>query len=384
LAAYLAALAGTRTPLWGGAAGDPPAPPSSTHAAIVLLVNARVVPNRETLVTLRTIVESGRRGIVPSESGFAAAVLHATAEGAGGDRAIVDRLAPWSTAGGPPPLDADAVAALVAERLAGATIEASLDMISMPHEILAAHERAVEDSLAMRIDSGRFRERRPGLFVAAGADVAAEVVVRHGPVVVDEGASIGPFVCLDGPIWIGRGVRVNPHAWIRAATSVGHDCRIGGEVEATVMEPFSNKAHGGFLGHSHVGSWVNIAAGTVTSNLKATYGPVRLHRPRPDGGRDTTHTNRQFMGALVGELVRTGINASIPCGARIGVAAAVGGDVAEQVPAFTNQIVGGPPGERSTAEQAAIVLGRMMARRGLDLQEADRRLLEQVRSLPDL
>jgi len=382
LAGYLAELAGRRMPMWGGSADGPPSPPASTHGSLVLLVNARVVPSRETVVTLRTIVEAGRRGIVASETGVAAAVLHVSPDGRGGDRTIVDRLLPSSAADRAPPPDNDAIESLLAERLRGERIDASLDMITLPHEILSAHERAIEGSLATRIDSGRFREVRPGLFVAAGADVADEVVVRQGPVVVEERAVIGPFVCLDGPIWIGRGTRVNPHAWIRAGTAVGHDCRIGGEIEATVLEPFSNKAHGGFLGHSHVGSWVNIAAGTVTSNLKATYGPVRLHRPLSDGGRETTHTNRQFMGALVGDLARTGINASIPCGARIGVAATVGGDVPELVAAFTNQIVGGPPGPRTTPEQAAIVLGRMMARRSLDFLEADRRLLEAIWAFP--
>jgi hypothetical protein len=116
---------------------------------------------------------------------------------------------------------------------------------------------------------------------------------------------------------------------------------------------------------------VNLAAGTVTSNLKATYGTVRLHEHRSDGSRATTDTGRQFFGALVGDLVKTAINASIPCGARIGLAATVQGMVADVVPAFTNEILGG----RSTAEQAATVLERMMARRGLHLLPADRDFL---------
>jgi glucose-1-phosphate thymidylyltransferase len=179
-------------------------------------------------------------------------------------------------------------------------------------------------------------------------------------------------VCLDGPLFVGPEARVNPHAWLRAGTVLGMQCRAGGEIEATVMEPFSNKPHDGFLGHSHLGSWVNLAAGTVTSNLKATYGPVRLHELQADGSRTTVHTGRQFCGASIGDLARTAINTSIPCGARIGVAATVQGSVAESVPAFANNLLGG----RSTAEQAATVLGRMMERRGLGLVDADRGLLE--------
>jgi len=240
------------------------------------------------------------------------------------------------------------------------------------HDVVGAHERTLVGSLAMRIDTGRFRERLPGLFAADGAVVAEQVVVRQGPVVVEAGAEISPFVCLDGPIWIGAKARVNPHSWIRAGTAIGAECRAGGEIEATVMEPFSNKPHDGFLGHSHVGSWVNLASGTITGNLKATYGPIRLHEARVDGGRDTVHTGRQFLGALIGDFAKTAINSSLPCGARIGVGATVGGDVPESVPAFTNKLVGG----RTTAEQAATVLERMMARRGLDFLDADRELIE--------
>lgn len=146
------------------------------------------------------------------------------------------------------------------------------------------------------------------------------------------------------------------------------------------MEPFSNKPHDGFLGHSHIGSWANLAAGTITSNLKATYGPIRLHTPAADGSRSTIHTGRQFLGALVGDFVKTSINTTLPCGARIGIAATVGGLVPEEVAAFTNMVV--PGGERTTAEQATVILERMMARRGLDLLEADRQFLRTLAVSP--
>ena len=34
---------------------------------------------------------------------------------------------------------------------------------------------------------------------------------------------------------------------------------------------YSNKAHEGFLGHSIIGEWCNIGAGTNNSNLKNNY-----------------------------------------------------------------------------------------------------------------
>lgn len=366
LARYTAALAGSRAALWGGStAVIPVGRPASTHGGLLLVVNARVVPSRDMLVALRGMVESGRRAVVRQAATVAAALLHVSADGGGPDRAAADAIRA-------DPASADERIG----RLDLASIDVALDMVERAHEVVEWHERSLAGSLAVQLDSGRFRELRPGLFVADGAEVAEQVAVREGPVVVDAGARIGPFVCLDGPIRIGRGARVNPHAWIRAGTVVGAECRVGGEIEATVMEPWSNKPHDGFLGHSHIGSWVNLAAGTVTGNLKATYGPVRLHAPAPDGGRTTIHTGRQFLGALVGDLVKTSINTSLPCGARIGVAATIGGATPDVVAGFTNLVV--PGGERTTVEQAAIVLGRMMERRGMELHHADRELLEEL------
>jgi len=370
LARYLEVVAGSRVAVWGGSSVIPPlSPPVSSHGAILLLVNARVVPSRNTLITLRSLVEAGHRTVVHHGDAIAAAVVHLSADGGGPDQAAVNAV-----------LADAATATATIDSLALAEADADIEMLSLPHEIIGAHERAIVDALAVQIDSGRFREIRPGLFAAAGAEIAEQVVVRTGPVVVDDGVEIGPFVCLDGPIWIGSRARINPHAWIRAGTAIGAECRVGGEVEAAIMEPYSNKPHDGFLGHSHIGSWVNLAAGTITGNLKATYGPVRLHEPAADGSRSTIHTGRQFLGALVGDFVKTAINTSLPCGARIGIAATVGGLVPEQVAAFTNMVVAG--GERTTAEQATIILERMMARRGLELLESDRVFLRTLAASP--
>lgn len=363
LARHLAALDG-RIAVWGGPPDHAPQPPASTHGSVTLLVNARVVPSRTNLVALRSLVEAGRRCVVRSGAAVAAAVLHVSA-GGGADGEAVAAITERGV---------DAADAI--DPLGLPEHDLPFELLDQAHDVVTRHEVAVEGSLAMRIDGGGYTEIRPGLFVADGASVADWVAVRHGPVVVERGAEVGPFVCLDGPIWIGPEVRVSPHAWLRPGTALGRACRVGGEVDASVMEPYSNKPHDGYLGHSHVGSWTNLAAGTITGNLKATYGPVRLHDLLPDGSRATVHTGRQFLGALVGEFVKSAVNTSLPCGARIGVAATIGGSPPEFVPAFHNMLVGGPAGSRSSPEQAATILGRMMARRGLEMLPADHDLIE--------
>ena len=372
LARHLAALAGSRIAIWGGVPDAVHAEPAaSRHGAVTLLVNACAIPSRGTLAALRALVEQGRRCVAKTNGRVAAAILHLAADGGGPDRELVAGIVAGTESPAPG-----------LERLGVPDVDAGIALLKQPHDVVTAHEESIADSLAARIDSGDYAEIRPGLFVAAGARVSEWAVVRHGPVVVEADAEISPFTCIDGPVWIGPGARVNPHAWLRAGTAIGRDCRVGGEVEATVMEPFSNKPHDGFLGHSHIGSWTNLAAGTITSNLKATYGPVRLHDLLPDGRRYTVHTGRQFLGGLVADFVKSGINTSIPCGARIGPAASIGGTVPELVPAFHNMLVGGISGSRSTAEQAATILERMMARRGLECLPADRELLEALSGDP--
>jgi glucose-1-phosphate thymidylyltransferase len=367
---YLSALAGKRVPLWGGVAdATVPVAPASRHGDLVLLVNARLVPERGALAELRSLVERGRRGLAMAGDTIAAAILHTSPDGTGPDRRLIDDL----LAGKASP---DALATLGLET--GADTGA-LALLTQPHDVIDFHERVMHAAVEALVASGRFVERQPGLFAAESARVTGPVVVRQGPVVVDDGADVGPFVCFDGPVYVGREARVNPHAWLRAGTSIGAHCRVGGEVEASVMEPFSNKPHDGFLGHSHVGSWVNLAAGTITSNLKVSYGTVRQR-----AGGVTIDTGRQFMGATLGDLAKTAITTSLPCGAVVGVAATVAGDLGglTEVPAFTNQLIGGPGGSATSPEQAATTLERMMARRGLEIHEADIRLLAALAALP--
>lgn len=349
--------------IWGrptGRARDEPASGSQ-----VLAVNARVVPTRRNMDVLRAVVAAGRRCVVTADGVVASALLLPAT--AADDREAVRLI-----------LDGrqEAMDAVASLRLT--EWEQPLRLLVEAHDVVTEHDLAIEHDLATRIDGGAYTERRPGLHVAPGGHVDDLVAVRRGPVVVEPGAEIGPFVCLDGPAWIGPGARVHPHAWVRAGTSIGRDCRVGGEVEATVFEPFANKPHDGFVGHSHIGSWVNLAAGTVTGNLKSTYGEIRMHDRRPDGTRTTVHTGRQFLGALVGDLVRSAVGTHLPCGARIGIAATIGGSVPERVPPFFNMLVGGPAGSRSTVDQAATILARMMARRGLDALPADLAVLAAV------
>lgn len=142
---------------------------------------------------------------------------------------------------------------------------------------------------------------------------SAVIVEDKGPVVVDEHAQVRPLAVLEGPCYIGRHAIVGAHTHVRSNTVLGRYVRVGGEVSFSLVDDFSNKAHGGYLGHSLVGQWCNLGAGTTVSNLKNTYGPVRV-----DLGDGPTDTGRTFHGPILGDFVRTAIGTRILTGSCIG------------------------------------------------------------------
>ncbi len=112
----------------------------------------------------------------------------------------------------------------------------------------------------------------------------------RGPIVIDRNAVVTAFTRLEGPCSIGPGTQVQG-AKVRAGTTLGPDCRIGGEVECSIVQGHSNKYHDGFLGHAYIGEWVNLGAGTQNSDLRNDYGEItvtvngRLVRHGTDEGR---------------------------------------------------------------------------------------------------
>ena len=212
---------------------------------------------------------------------------------------------------------------------------------------------------------------------------------RHGGEVIIKGATIEPHVVFDtsaGAIYVGAGTTV--HAFTRlvgpcyvgrhctvlgdriATCSIGDHCKVRGEMSNTVMIGYANKGHDGFVGHSYMGRWVNLGAGTITSNLKNTYGPVSLWTPRAI--RDT---GMQFLGTMFGDHAKTGIGTCLTTGTVLGAGANVYG--AESPPKVVPPFAWGsaPPYEVYRLDKFLEVAERMMARRQVTLTDRARRQL---------
>jgi UDP-N-acetylglucosamine diphosphorylase/glucosamine-1-phosphate N-acetyltransferase len=154
---------------------------------------------------------------------------------------------------------------------------------------------------------------------------------RDGPIVIDA-ARIEPFSLIQGPAVIGAG-SVIAGARIRAETTIGPICRIGGEVEASIIQGYSNKHHDGFLGHSYLGEWVNIGAMTTNSDLKNTYGTVRVVLE----GLGPIDCGTLKLGCFLADHVKLGIGLHLNGGTVIGTGSNIFGVhfAPKTIPPFT-------------------------------------------------
>ncbi|HEY7157789.1 MAG TPA: putative sugar nucleotidyl transferase [Gemmataceae bacterium] len=133
----------------------------------------------------------------------------------------------------------------------------------------------------------------------------------RGEVLIDRDAVVEAFSRIEGPCYIGVGTQVRG-AQLRGV-SLGPQCRVGGEVEASIVQGNSNKAHDGYLGNSYLGEWVNLGAGTQVSNLRTDYASVRMNV-----GGEAIDTGLLKVGAFVGDHTKTSINALVNTGSMFG------------------------------------------------------------------
>jgi UDP-N-acetylglucosamine diphosphorylase/glucosamine-1-phosphate N-acetyltransferase len=196
--------------------------------------------------------------------------------------------------------------------------------------------------------------------VSQGAIIEPGVVfdVRAGGVVLEAGAEVRSGTRLEGPCWVVGGARI-VGGFVRGSV-IGPRCVVRGEVSSSVFVGYANKAHDGFVGHSVIGHWANLGAGTTTSNLKNTYGPIRLEA---DGAR--IETGRTFLGSLIGDHAKTAIGTMLPTGTIIGAGANVFGD--SSVPKHVLPFAWGANGERVSEEGFLRVAGRVLPRREVEL-----------------
>ncbi|MFQ5568125.1 MAG: putative sugar nucleotidyl transferase [Rhodothermales bacterium] len=226
-------------------------------------------------------------------------------------------------------VQAEAVARATFEGLPEETVEGARLVDRLWHLIDALRPALLRDFAART--AGRSLQDRTGagihesavlieeerIYVAPGATLRPGVILNAegGPIFIDEHATVMEHAVVKGPVYVGPGTHIKVAANIEGS-AIGERSKVGGEVHDSLVHSFSNKAHVGFLGHSYLGRWCNLGAGTNTSNLKNDYGPITLF-DAATGAFDPT--GRQFLGLFMGDHSKCGINATFNTGTVVGV-----------------------------------------------------------------
>jgi UDP-N-acetylglucosamine diphosphorylase/glucosamine-1-phosphate N-acetyltransferase len=193
---------------------------------------------------------------------------------------------------------------------------------------------------------------------------------RNGPIILDSGVEVRAGTRLEGPLWAGSNARLLGGS-IRAS-AIGPWCVVHGEMATTALLGYANKAHDGFVGHSVIGRWVNLGAGTITSNLKNTYGKVRLNV-----AGTTLETGHQFLGSLIGDHAKTAIGTLLGTGTVVGAGANVFDAV--RAPKYIAPFDwGGSASERMTQQAFLAIVERVLPRRHVNVSDAMRSYLSRA------
>lgn len=220
----------------------------------------------------------------------------------------------------------DAVRVLVGERPDAREVELEGPVLmSRPWHFRSVRDQAIRFDLELIARTRTFKPVPEGVLVIGARDrvlvdhdatiyAGATLDVEDGPIWIGGGAVLRPGAVVVGPAAVGPHSTVSEHAVIRGNTAVGRRCKVGGEVSGVIFQGYANKVHEGFLGDSWVGEWSNLGAGTTNSNLLNTYSEI-VSTAAPGGKRE--RTGETFLGAMLGDHVKTAIGTRIMTGSVI-------------------------------------------------------------------
>src|SRR5215211_7443455 len=253
-------------------------------------------------------------------------------------------------------------------------------LISEPWDLIGVLENSLATQVSIMKNEAQLGEQvtvagSNTVAVARDASVEAGTVldVRNGGIYIGPGAYVAASRIV-GPAYIDGMAQVKQFATIEASY-IGYNCRIGGEVEHSVISDHTNKAHAGFIGHSYIGEWVNIGAMTTTSDLKMTYGNIKMSR----GKNKKIDTGQNKIGSFFADMVKTSIGTLIYSGRRIGVSSHLHGLVAQDVPSFI--IYGTSIGARNVELQIDSIIEtqrKMMRRRSQKMTKAYEQMIKDL------
>lgn len=266
------------------------------------------------------------------------------------------------------------------------TEEVDINYVHFPWELIHNNGREIiedykyitkdyKQMINAPINDGVYLVEKDNMYIAEGVDIKPGVVIdaSDGPIYIAKNVKIMPNACLRGPLYIGKNSLIRMSAKVYENTSIGNVCKVGGEIEDSIIHSYSNKQHDGFLGHSYLGAWVNIGADTNSSDLKSNYGTIKVII-----NDVAVDSKMQFVGAIIGDHSKTAINTMLNTGTVIGLSCNVYGSgfPPKYMPSFS---WGGSDGVTTyNLEKSLEVAERVMKRRDIIISEDAKRLISNV------
>jgi len=328
-----------------------------------ILINASVLPNAALAHKIRHLP----KGTLLTSGGFTVA-MHCTAA----QTKLISQQVNLMEHPDPKPMAEEHIA-----------YPEALTFINRPADIFT-HNGDTLASDFTEITNGRRTTDFPGGVISAGKDIYIEegavlrpcfINAETGPVYICAGAEVMEGVMIRGPFFLGPDSSLKMGAKVYGPTTVGASCKVGGEINNSIIDDYSNKGHDGFLGNSVVGSWCNLGADTNISNLKNNYSPVRVWDYETE---EQTDSGLQFHGLIMGDHSKAGINTMLNTGTVVGMSCNIygGGFPQKFIPSFS---WGSESGFIDyDYDKACQTAEAMMARRGIPFTETDREVFAAV------
>jgi len=240
---------------------------------------------------------------------------------------------------------------------------------------------------AIKMDISHYFEMRPKKYnqdiklinpdeisISPDVKISGNITIdaSNGPVIIEKDVVIEPYAYLKGPLFIGEKSFIKAHSRI-LESSIGKVSKISGEVEESIIQGYSNKQHYGFLGHSWLGKWVNLGAGTTNSDLKNNYSPISVII-----SEKKINTGLRFLGSIIGDHTKTAIGTILNTGTIIGVCCNIFGDgfPPKYIPSFS---WGGAQGLTTYNLEKAIKTAEIvMKRRNIKMDNRYKKILQKI------
>ncbi len=250
------------------------------------------------------------------------------------------------------------------------------DLYRLNEQILALDFKLITDGRqsAGLSNSNKVVGDASRIFIESGAKIEAAILSPgDGYMYFGKNSEVMEGAIVRGSIAMCEGSVLKLGAKIYGATTLGPHCKVGGEVNNVIFTGYSNKGHDGFLGNSVIGEWCNIGADTNTSNLKNNYSTVKTYNYNT---KKLEQTDIQFMGLMMGDHSKCGINTMFNTASVVGVMSNIFG---AGFPAkYISDFQWGTSGEKFAFDKAIESANNMMSRRGIKLSKEDLAILKHI------